>query len=68
MAFSAACLYFPFCMLSLLVDVWLCACACSSLARSELQVPFQPSCLHSLVVGAGFLWDQLLQEFLQKLL
>lgn len=68
MAFSVACLNFPFCMLSLFADVWLCAYVSSSLARFDLQVPSQPSCFHSHAVGAGFLWDQLLQESLYELL
>ena len=68
MAFSAACLHFPSCMLSLLDDVLLCFLEGSSFSGVELHVPFQPSNVLSLAVGAGLLWDQLLQEFLQELL
>ena len=68
MAFSNACLHFPSCMMSLLVDVFLCVFVGSSFAGAELHVIFQPSDVLSLVVGAGLLWDQLLQEFLQELL
>ena len=68
MAFSAACLHFPSCMLSLLSNVFLCVFAGSSFAGVELHVLFQPSDVLSLDVGARLLWDQLLQEFLQELL
>ena len=68
MAFSAACLHFPSCMLSLLADVFLCVFAGSSFARVEILVPFQPSGVLSLPADVGLLWDQLLQEFLQDLL
>ena len=60
MAFSAACLHFPSCMLSLSTDVLLCVFAGSSFAGAELHVPFQPSDVLSLAAGAGLLWDQLL--------
>ena len=68
MAFSAACLHFPSCMLSLLGDVLLCVFVGSPFAGVDLHVPFQPSDVLSLVAGARLLWDQLLQEFLQELL
>lgn len=64
MAFSVACLHFPSCMFSLLVVVLLCVFAGSSFVGVELHVPFQPSDVLSLAVGAGLLRDQLLQEFL----
>ena len=68
MDFSTACLHFPSCMFSLLVDVLSCVFTGSSFAGAELHVPFQPTDVHSFVVDAGLLWDQLLQEFLQELL
>ena len=68
MAFSTACLNFPSCMLSLLADGSLCVVANSSFGGVELHVPFQPSDVLSLFVGAGLLWDQLLHESLQELL
>ena len=57
MAFSVACLHFPSCMLSLLVDVSLCVLVGSSFAESELHVPFQPLDVLSLAAGAGLLCD-----------
>ena len=60
MAFSAACLHFPSCMLSQLADVLLCVFVGSSFARVELHVSFQPSDVLSLAASAGLLWDQLL--------
>lgn len=68
MAFSTACLHFPSCMLSLLVDVLLGAFAGSSFVGAELHLPYQPSHVLSLIAGAGLLWDELLQEFLHEFL
>ena len=68
MAFSAACLHFLPCMMSLLADVLLCVFAGSYFVGAELHVPFQPSDVLSLVASAGLLWDQVLQEFLQEIL
>lgn len=64
MDFSAACLHFPSCMLSLLANVLLCIFVGSYFVRAELHVPFQPLDVLSLAASAGLLWDQLLQEFL----
>ena len=51
-------------MLYLLGNVLLCTFVGSSFIGAELHVPFQPSDVLSLTASAGFLWDQLLQEFL----